>query len=108
MKVNKWLWFQLTARPSPFVFWAQTDKHVTLKVDLKDVTSPDVELKAQNLSFSASGHGARGLHDYQFKLNFHSLINPEVWIFYLVSLLLICVSGKRVQNHRLLCYVHAR
>lgn len=64
--------------PSPFVFWAQTDKNVTLKVDLKDATEPWVDMKNDSLAFSAIGKGARGQHKYYFKLNFDRKILADV------------------------------
>lgn len=35
--------------PSPFVYWAQTEKEITLKVDLKDVKVGkfDLEIKLE-------------------------------------------------------------
>ncbi|XP_067008173.2 very-long-chain (3R)-3-hydroxyacyl-CoA dehydratase isoform X2 [Anabrus simplex] len=62
---------------SPFVYWAQTESNVTLKVELKDVKNPDVTLLEKNLQFTAEGHGAKGPHNYGFSLNFHSAVDPE-------------------------------
>ncbi|KAJ9601091.1 hypothetical protein L9F63_000757, partial [Diploptera punctata] len=62
---------------SPFVYWAQTEDIITLKVDLKDVKKPDVKLGEKKLQFSGHGHGARGEHDYSFTLDFHSEVNPD-------------------------------
>ncbi|PSN41372.1 hypothetical protein C0J52_19120 [Blattella germanica] len=65
------------AELSPFVYWAQTEDNVTLKVDLKDVKNPDISLGEKKLKFSGHGYGAKGQHDYHFILNFHSALNPE-------------------------------
>ncbi|CAG2054365.1 unnamed protein product [Timema podura] len=62
---------------SPFVYWAQTESNLTLKVDLKDVKNPDVQLENKKLQFGAQGYGARGLNKYAFTLDFHSAIDPE-------------------------------
>lgn len=62
---------------SPFVYWAQTENNVTLKVDLKDVKDPDVLLEGNNLQFAATGQGAKGPHNYGFTLHFHSPVDPE-------------------------------
>nr|CAD7195060.1 unnamed protein product [Timema douglasi] len=62
---------------SPFVYWAQTESNLTLKVDLKDVKNPDVHLENKKLQFGAQGYGARGLNKYAFTLDFHSAIDPE-------------------------------
>ncbi|XP_048507005.1 very-long-chain (3R)-3-hydroxyacyl-CoA dehydratase isoform X2 [Athalia rosae] len=63
--------------PSPFVYWAQTETQVTLKVDLTDAKDPAVDLKETSLKFVANGQGARGPHSYAFSLDFHSAIDPE-------------------------------
>lgn len=63
---------------SPFVFWAQTEDHVSLRVDLKDAKNPHIMLESEKLSFSAHGKGARGEHKYSFSLNFFSKLNPNV------------------------------
>ncbi|XP_046746680.1 very-long-chain (3R)-3-hydroxyacyl-CoA dehydratase isoform X2 [Diprion similis] len=63
--------------PSPFVYWAQTESQVTLKVDLTDVKTPGVFLHEKKLKFVAYGQGARGPDNYAFVLDFHSEIDPE-------------------------------
>ncbi|XP_046428692.1 very-long-chain (3R)-3-hydroxyacyl-CoA dehydratase isoform X1 [Neodiprion fabricii] len=63
--------------PSPFVYWAQTESQVTLKVDLTDVKNPGVDLHEKKLKFVANGQGARGPDSYAFTLDFHSGIDPE-------------------------------
>ncbi|XP_069699517.1 very-long-chain (3R)-3-hydroxyacyl-CoA dehydratase isoform X2 [Periplaneta americana] len=65
------------AELSPFVYWAQSENNVTLKVDLKDVKNPDITLDENRLRFSAHGYGARGQHNYGFVLDFHSSIDAE-------------------------------
>jgi very-long-chain (3R)-3-hydroxyacyl-CoA dehydratase len=39
---------------------------------------PDVTLAEKKLCFSADGYGAKGQHNYGFRLDFHSSIDPEV------------------------------
>lgn len=68
----------MTETLSPFVFWAQTDNFVTLKVDLKDVANPEVSLDNDSLKFFTLGKGAWGQHKYSFTLNFFSDLDPEV------------------------------
>jgi len=83
---------------SPFVYWAQTDSVVTLKVDLKNVQvnfrdgssdifvlkrgaifqEPQVRLKEETVEFSSNGVGAQGLRRYAFAIHLHSAIDPEV------------------------------
>ncbi|XP_063704602.1 very-long-chain (3R)-3-hydroxyacyl-CoA dehydratase [Culicoides brevitarsis] len=63
---------------SPFVYWAQTETHLSLKVDLKDVkTNPFVSLRKDQLAFAGHGHGAKGVHDYKFHLDFFNDIDAE-------------------------------
>lgn len=62
---------------SPFVYWAQTESNVSLKVDLKDVKIPDVTIAEKKLDFSAEGYGAKGQHSYGFVLDLHSSVDPE-------------------------------
>lgn len=62
---------------TPFVYWAQTENQITLKVDLTSVKDHDLHLEENKLRFSAHGQGARGSNDYGFNLDFHSPINSE-------------------------------
>ncbi|XP_011162076.1 very-long-chain (3R)-3-hydroxyacyl-CoA dehydratase isoform X2 [Solenopsis invicta] len=62
---------------TPFVYWAQTESQITLKVDLTDVKDLNVNLKETTLQVTAYGQGARGLNNYSFDLNLHSSIDPN-------------------------------
>ncbi|XP_072760797.1 very-long-chain (3R)-3-hydroxyacyl-CoA dehydratase [Anoplolepis gracilipes] len=62
---------------TPFVYWAQTENVITLKVDLTDVKDFNVDLKETALQVAAYGQGARGLNNYSFNLNLHSPIDPN-------------------------------
>ncbi|XP_058791809.1 very-long-chain (3R)-3-hydroxyacyl-CoA dehydratase [Phymastichus coffea] len=62
---------------TPFVFWAQTENKITLKIDLTNVKDPDVYLEDKKLKFSAYGQGARGSNKYGFTLDLHSEIDPD-------------------------------
>lgn len=62
---------------TPFVYWAQTENQITLKVDLTDVKDFNVDLKETTLQVTAYGQGARGLNNYSFNLNLHSPIDPN-------------------------------
>lgn len=86
----------MTDTLSPFVYWAQTEGTISLKVDLKDVKvrifprlcffgiylrtfqDPDITLGPDKLKFSAFGHGAKGEHRYAFVLDFNCEVDPEV------------------------------
>ncbi|KAG6446052.1 very-long-chain (3R)-3-hydroxyacyl-CoA dehydratase isoform X2 [Manduca sexta] len=60
--------------PSPFVYWAQTESSVSLKIDLKNVIKPEVKVLENNVKFSAQGTGARGDSQYEFSLDLFSPI----------------------------------
>ncbi|XP_032457741.1 very-long-chain (3R)-3-hydroxyacyl-CoA dehydratase isoform X1 [Nasonia vitripennis] len=62
---------------TPFVYWAQTESKINLKVDLINVKDIDVYFGDKKLNFSAYGQGARGLNNYEFILDFHSAIIPD-------------------------------
>ncbi|XP_030832614.1 very-long-chain (3R)-3-hydroxyacyl-CoA dehydratase 3 [Strongylocentrotus purpuratus] len=65
----------------PLVYWAQTEKTISLKVDLNDVSSPEVELKSKTLTFKGYGLGASGIHQYEFSLDFHDEVDPDASAF---------------------------
>lgn len=67
----------MTGVPSPFVYWAQTEEFVTLRVALTNTKDADVSLHPTKLIFSAHGHGARGVHNYSFSLDFNQSFNTE-------------------------------
>ncbi|KAG5893047.1 hypothetical protein JTB14_014827 [Gonioctena quinquepunctata] len=57
---------------SPFVYWAQDENNLFLKVDLKDVKNPEVSLEERKIYFYSKGTGAQGLQNYEFHIDFHS------------------------------------
>lgn len=61
----------------PFVYWAQTDMKITLKIDLRNVQSPVVDLKEKSLEFSAIGVGAQGEKKYSAFLDFYGYIDTD-------------------------------
>ncbi|XP_059056132.1 very-long-chain (3R)-3-hydroxyacyl-CoA dehydratase isoform X2 [Achroia grisella] len=63
--------------PSPFVYWAQTEDTITLKIDLKNVVDPDLKILENNIKFTAQGIGAHGLSQYEFTLNLYSSIKSN-------------------------------
>lgn len=62
---------------SPFVYWAQTEDQITLKVELKDSEEPNVHFDEKSIKFKTFGLGARGLNEYQFDLHLYSKIDNE-------------------------------
>lgn len=67
--------------PSPFVYWAQTDKLITLKIDLKNVVKPDVDIVDNKIKFFGKGIGAHGETQYGFNLDlFSSLKSVSIQI----------------------------
>lgn len=80
---------------SPFVYWAQNEENLFLKVDLKDAKvllvsksklkylyfnfqEPKIKVQARKLSFQAKGYGAQGFNDYAFNIDFHSELRIAV------------------------------
>ncbi|XP_028025955.1 very-long-chain (3R)-3-hydroxyacyl-CoA dehydratase [Bombyx mandarina] len=61
-------------KPSPFVYWAQTESTISLKIDLKNALKPDVKVLDNNVIFTAKGTGARGESQYEFNLDLFSNI----------------------------------
>ncbi|KAK4883221.1 hypothetical protein RN001_006540 [Aquatica leii] len=62
---------------SPFVYWAQSEDNLFIKVDLKDVKNPEVKLEERKLQVEAKGVGAHGINSYGFSLDFYSEINCD-------------------------------
>lgn len=67
----------MSASLSPFVYWAQTEDSVTLRVALSNSKDTNVSLHPTKLVFSAHGHGAKGVHDYGFSLHFNQPLDTE-------------------------------
>lgn len=67
--------------PSPFVYWAQTESAVSLKIELKNVEKPVVKVLENNVKFSALGVGARGESQYEFSLDLFSYVKTVSIIF---------------------------
>nr|CAH7764391.1 unnamed protein product [Callosobruchus chinensis] len=56
---------------SPFVYWAQNEDNLFIKVDLKDTQEPRIDIGRKKLHFLCKGVGAQGFQEYEFQLNFH-------------------------------------
>ncbi|XP_028162910.1 very-long-chain (3R)-3-hydroxyacyl-CoA dehydratase-like [Ostrinia furnacalis] len=67
----------IISSPSPFVYWAQTESSVSLRIDLKNVESPDFAVLEDKVKFSAIGVGAHGKCKYEFGLNLYSPIKTD-------------------------------
>ncbi|GFS60649.1 very-long-chain [Nephila pilipes] len=66
---------------SPFVFWAQTESNISLRVSLQDVSEPDIKTYNDSIEFSAHGIGANsGRNEYYFKFVFFKEIDPNVQV----------------------------
>lgn len=66
-------------RLHPFVHWAQSPTHISLRVDLVQVENLDVKLDDEGLSlkFFAQGKGAHGLQEYYFSINFFAKVENK-------------------------------
>ncbi|CAG9790821.1 unnamed protein product [Diatraea saccharalis] len=63
---------------SPFVYWAQTEKVISLRIDLKNVNEPDVKVLEDKVKFSAEGIGAHGRTQYEFNLDLFSSVKSSI------------------------------
>jgi len=61
----------------PFVYWAQSTTEITLRVDLKDVKDPDIQIEEEEIEFSSLGTGSHGHHKYQFVLEFYLPVDKK-------------------------------
>jgi hypothetical protein len=64
----------------PFVYWAQTETDIFLKVDVKNVQGePDVCIEEDEIEFTARGIGSQGdglLQKYHFVVEFFLPVDP--------------------------------
>ncbi|GFS58403.1 very-long-chain [Trichonephila clavipes] len=66
---------------SPFVFWAQTESNISLRISLQDVSEPDIKTDTNSIEFSAHGIGANsGRNEYYFKFIFFKEIDHNVQV----------------------------
>jgi very-long-chain (3R)-3-hydroxyacyl-CoA dehydratase len=59
----------MSTTAAPFVYWAQDNDKLFLRVDLRDAKDVNIALNNKKLDFSANGHGGQGNRGYQFSLN---------------------------------------
>lgn len=57
--------------------WDLENDHVSLKVDLRNVSNETVKLDDDSLSFMAVGHGVRGENLYNFEIEFYLPIDAK-------------------------------
>ncbi|XP_066156429.1 very-long-chain (3R)-3-hydroxyacyl-CoA dehydratase [Euwallacea fornicatus] len=62
---------------SPFVYWAQNENSLFLKIDLKDVKGPDIDIGNKHIHFIGIGRGAQGSEKYSFQLNFLETVDTS-------------------------------
>uniref|UniRef100_A0A1A9VZR8 Very-long-chain (3R)-3-hydroxyacyl-CoA dehydratase n=1 Tax=Glossina brevipalpis TaxID=37001 RepID=A0A1A9VZR8_9MUSC len=79
---------------SPFVYWAQTEEQITLKIELKDAKPLYIDFTPSAVKFKAKGYGARGLNEYQFYIEFYALINSEESSFRIFDSKIECIIKK--------------
>lgn len=68
-------------RLHPFVHWAQSPSHISLRVDLSQTQDLKVFIEGDTdscLEFSAKGRGAHGLQEYHFSLEFYSQVDKDI------------------------------
>ena len=69
------------AELKPFVYWAQTEADICLRVDLKDMQDTEVSIEEDEIEISTLGIGAQGgdqgRQRYHFVVEFFLPINAE-------------------------------
>jgi len=56
---------------SPFVYWAQSEDEILLRVDIKDAIAPEIVIEEEEVEFTAMGRGSQGNQvKYHFVLEF--------------------------------------
>ena len=95
---------------SPFVYWAQTEAAVSLRVEIRNaqvrsgsaimsqitsdrvliahvvtafVQSPRIQIDENKVTFDSTGEGAFGESEYHFEIIFAHEVNPKVGFFVL-------------------------
>ena len=65
----------------PFVYWAQTENDIFLKVDVKKVQGePDVSIEEEEIEFTARGVGSQGNLVMNFSVDFFAKTDHRVLI----------------------------
>ncbi|KAL1488427.1 hypothetical protein ABEB36_014900 [Hypothenemus hampei] len=62
---------------SPFVYWAQNENKIFLKIDLKDVKNHTIDFESKFITFIGTGRGAYGYEQYNFTLQFFEKIKEK-------------------------------
>lgn len=85
----------------PFVHWAQSPTHISLRVDLSQVENIDTIITEEgtNLKFSAQGKGAQGLQNYQFSLDFFSQVDKKFECHAIGQYVLILIKKENQQTN---------
>ena len=69
-------------RPSPFVYWAQNDSTIFLRVDLRNVRQHNVAIIEEGIEVSATGLGGQGKEtNYHFTIEFFLPVNPDESVY---------------------------
>ena len=67
----------------PFVYWAQTENDIFLKVDVKKVQGePDVSIEEEEIEFTARGVGSQGNQVVKFcffQKKFINIFSDKTW-----------------------------
>uniref|UniRef100_A0A8C6LD77 Very-long-chain (3R)-3-hydroxyacyl-CoA dehydratase n=1 Tax=Nothobranchius furzeri TaxID=105023 RepID=A0A8C6LD77_NOTFU len=63
---------------TPLVHWAQRHEEIFLRVELTDAQVSTLTWLLLALLFRAQGYGAKGLHEYEFSLEFLFPVKPQV------------------------------
>lgn len=92
--------FNMTLKP--FVYWAQTEADIFLKIDVKKIEGePDVCIEEEEIEFTAKGIGSQGdglVEKYHFVLEFFLPVDPSRSVVDIVEdkEVRICLKKKRL------------
>lgn len=71
----------MTSELKPFVYWAQTESDICLRVDLKDIKNAEISIEEFEIEVAALAIGAQGSDDgrrrYHFVIEFFLPINKD-------------------------------
>ncbi|RWS21456.1 very-long-chain (3R)-3-hydroxyacyl-CoA dehydratase-like protein [Leptotrombidium deliense] len=65
----------------PFVYWGQNSETINLRIDLKNVENPSIDLSEKELKFVGNGVGAKGHNTYTVNISFYEPILPKQSFF---------------------------
>ncbi|XP_034943983.1 very-long-chain (3R)-3-hydroxyacyl-CoA dehydratase [Chelonus insularis] len=69
----------------PTVYWNQTDKDISLRIDINNPQGSEISFEESSMRFSAFRQGDAGPVEYNFTLNFYDSIEREENVYELID-----------------------